>query len=183
MQSDDKWQAVSERDAAADGRFVYAVTSTGVYCRPSCGSRRPKRENVRFFEIPEAAEQAGFRACKRCHPERQAAADPQLERVRQACRYIDGRLEAEDGPPTLEEIAAEVGGSPHHLQRSFTRLLGVSPAAYADARRLALLRQGLKAGNGVSDAIYAAGYGAASRVYERAASALGMTPATYARGG
>lgn len=178
------WQSVLDRDAGADGRFVYAVTSTGIYCRPSCASRRPKRTNVRFYGLPEAAEQAGFRACKRCRPRDEAAGDPQLARVREACQVIARQLEdGFDGPPSLDDLAAAVGGSPHHLQRTFTRLIGISPAAYADALRMARLRGALKEGNGVSGAIYEAGYGAASRVYERAAEHLGMTPASYARGG
>jgi len=184
LTDDDMWQAVLTRDPSADGRFLYAVVSTGIYCRPSCSSRRPKRENVRFFDLPQAAEQAGFRACRRCHPQDQAFADPQIERVRLTCQFIERWLDdGEDGLPTLPRMAAEVGGSPHHLQRTFKRLLGVSPAEYADARRLVRLREGLRAGAGVSDAIYGAGYGAASRVYEKAAGKLGMTPATYARGG
>jgi AraC family transcriptional regulator of adaptative response/methylated-DNA-[protein]-cysteine methyltransferase len=184
MNTDRMWDAVVARDASADGRFVYAVTSTGIYCRPSCSSRRPRRENVQFFDLPQAARQAGFRACKRCHPDTQVFADPQVERVRLACRFIEQWLDdGEEGIPTLERMASEVGGSLHHLQRTFKRLLGVSPAEYADARRLVRLREGLKAGNGVTGAIYDAGYGAASRVYEKAAGKLGMTPATYARGG
>lgn len=184
MQTEDMWKAVVGRDRSADGRFIYAVTSTGIYCRPSCSSRQPRRENVRFFELPEAAEQAGFRACMRCHPDGQAFADPRIERVRQTCRFIEQWLDdGEEGLPTLEDMAAKVGGSPHHLQRTFKRLLGVSPAEYADARRLVRLRASLKAGGGVSGAIYEAGYGAPSRVYEKAAAKLGMTPATYARGG
>jgi len=184
MSDEQKWQSVMDRDAGADGRFVYAVTSTGIYCRPSCASRRPKRQNVRFYGVPEAAEQAGFRPCKRCQPRQHPASDPQLERVRRACRVIEQHLEdGLDGPPSLEALAAAVGGSPHHLQRTFKRLIGVSPAAYADALRIDRLRGALKEGNGVTGAIYEAGYGAASRVYERAAEHLGMTPASYARGG
>jgi AraC family transcriptional regulator of adaptative response/methylated-DNA-[protein]-cysteine methyltransferase len=184
MQEQEKWQAISARDRQADGRFVYAVATTGVYCRPSCASRRPKRENVRFFDLPEAAEAAGFRACRRCRPGEHAAADPAVDRVRRACRFIEEQLDGEcDSLPTLEAIAGHVGGSPFHLQRTFKRLLGVTPAAYMDARRLARLRDGLKAGHGVADAVYGAGYGAASRVYERAADELGMTPATFAKGG
>lgn len=184
MHSNEMWQAVNARDAAADGRFFYAVTTTGIYCRPSCASRRPKRDNVEFYDLAQAAEQAGFRACQRCEPQAQVVVDPQLERVRQVCGFIDEYLDSgAEGPPTLAQMAAHVDGSPHHLQRTFKGLLGVSPAQYADARRQARLREGLKDGNGVAAAIYDAGYGAASRVYEKAAEKLGMTPATYAKGG
>jgi AraC family transcriptional regulator, regulatory protein of adaptative response / methylated-DNA-[protein]-cysteine methyltransferase len=184
MTDDQKWQAVLTRDGLAAGRFVYAVASTGVYCRPGCPSRRPRRDNVQFFSLPEQAAQAGYRACKRCHPERQAASDPELARVREVCTFIQERLEEGfDGPPTLEEIAARVGQSPHHLQRRFKRLMGVSPAQYADALRLGRLKGRLKAGDEVTGALYEAGYGASSRLYERAPAELGMTPASYARGG
>lgn len=184
MQSNEMWQAVNGRDASADGRFFYAVTTTGIYCRPSCASRRPKRDNVEFFDLAQAAEQAGFRACRRCEPQAQVVVDPRLERVRQVCGFIDDHFDSgAEGPPTLAQMAAHVDGSPHHLQRTFKGLLGVSPAQYADARRQARLRDGLKGGSGVAAAIYDAGYGAASRVYEKAAEKLGMTPATYAKGG
>jgi AraC family transcriptional regulator of adaptative response/methylated-DNA-[protein]-cysteine methyltransferase len=176
--------AVMARDAHADGAFVYAVTSTGVYCRPSCASRRPKPANIRFFDLPEAARRSGFRPCRRCRPDEAAPADPQLAAVRRACVAIERNLASGDeGVPTLAALAAAAHLSPHHLQRVFTRLIGISPKAYADALRLARLKRGLKAGNGVADAVYDAGYGSASRVYERAGAQLGMTPATYARGG
>ncbi|MDP6345262.1 MAG: bifunctional DNA-binding transcriptional regulator/O6-methylguanine-DNA methyltransferase Ada [Alphaproteobacteria bacterium] len=179
-----RWQAVQDRDSAADGRFVYAVTSTGIYCRPSCASRRPRRHNVRFFELPEAAEQAGFRSCKRCRPRDEASLDPTIEKVRRICHFLDASLDdADGGAPTLAEIAAAVGGSPHHLQRTFKRHLGVTPRQYADARRLRRLKEGLKDGENVTGAMYDAGYGAASRLYERSNGQLGMTPATYAKGG
>jgi AraC family transcriptional regulator of adaptative response/methylated-DNA-[protein]-cysteine methyltransferase len=184
MTDDQMWQAVLKRDGAAAGRFVYAVASTGVYCRPGCTSRRPRRDNVSFFALPEQARQAGFRACKRCRPDAAAASDPELVRVRRVCAFIEARLEdGLDGPPTLEEIAAQVGQSPHHLQRRFKRLLGVSPAQYADALRLGRLKGRLKAGDEVTGALYEAGYGASSRLYERAPAELGMTPASYAKGG
>jgi len=184
MTDDQMWQAVLGRDEAAAGNFVYAVETTGVYCRPGCASRRPKRENVRFFPIPEAARRAGFRACKRCRPDQAPAGEPDLARVREVCAFIERRLEdGVDGPPTLAEIAGHVGQSPHHLQRRFKRLMGVSPAQYADALRLGRLKQRLKAGDEVTGALYEAGYGASSRLYERAPAELGMTPASYARGG
>ena len=183
MDEQGMWRAVETRDAQADGAFVFGVASTGIYCRPACPARRPKRENVRFFAAPQEAERAGFRACLRCRPT-EAAADPQVARVRRACALIDAALdEGAERLPTLDELAAAVGGSPHHLQRVFKRVTGVSPAHYADARRLARLRRSLKGGEEVTHALYDAGYGASSRLYERAPGQLGMTPATYARGG
>ena len=184
MTDDQMWQAVLTRDGQAAGRFVYAVATTGVYCRPGCPSRRPRRDNVHFFALPAQAARAGYRACKRCRPDAEAPSDPELARVREACAFILERLEEGcDGPPTLEEIAARVGQSPHHLQRRFKRLMGVSPAQYADALRLGRLKGRLKAGDEVTGALYEAGYGASSRLYERAPAELGMTPASYARGG
>lgn len=174
------WQAVAGRDGGSDGAFVYAVRSTGIYCRPSCPSRRPRREQVAFFALPDAAELAGFRACKRCTPREASPADPGAAVVSAACATIAGRLEQ---PPTLGELGAAVGMSPHHLQRTFRRLVGVSPREYADALRLESLKGQLRAGESVSGAIYAAGYGSPSRIYERADAQLGMPPAVYRGGG
>jgi len=175
-----RWQAVLDRDRSQDGAFVYAVRSTGVYCRPSCPSRRPRRDRVGFFALPEAAEHAGFRACLRCKPRSLRAADPALERLRAVCRSISEHL---DETLTLERLAAEAGVSPHHLQRSFKAALGISPRDYADALRLGRLRARLRRGQAVSDAGYAAGYGSSRGLYERAPSQLGMTPSTYRKGG
>jgi AraC family transcriptional regulator of adaptative response/methylated-DNA-[protein]-cysteine methyltransferase len=184
MTDQSRWQAVQGRDNAADGRFVYAVTSTGIYCRPTCASRRPLRRNVRFFDLPEAAEQEGFRPCKRCRPAEAISVDSNVVKVRAICQFIDEELEmGADGSPSLAAIAGRVGGSPHHLQRTFKRLMGVTPAQFGDARRLARLKDGLKQGESVTNAMYDAGYGAASRLYERSNSQLGMTPASYAKGG
>ena len=178
------WNAVASRTRAADGAFVYAVTTTGVYCRPSCPSRRPLRENVRFFPLPEAAERAGYRPCRRCRPHEQQASDPGAERVRQACRLIDEALaEGEGGAPSVGRLAAELGTSAHQLQRLFKRQLGISPRAFADARRLARVKAGLHRGEGVAGALYEAGYGSSSRLYERSDAQLGMTPATYRKRG
>lgn len=174
------WNAVAGRSRAADGAFVYAVSTTGIYCRPSCPSKRPRRENVQFFPLPEAAEQAGYRACRRCHPEQLPATDPAAERVRRACRMIDVALaEGEGGAPSLAALGAAVGVSAHQLQRSFKRQLGISPRDFADARRLARVKAGLRQGEGVAGALYDAGYGSSSRLYERSDAQLGMTPATY----
>lgn len=178
------WNAVAHRARAADGAFVYAVTTTGVYCRPSCPSRRPKRENVQFFPLPEAAEQAGFRPCRRCRPEQQAASDAGAERVRRACRLIDDALEeGEGGVPSLARLGAAVGTSAHQLQRLFRRQLGISPQDFAAARRLARVKARLRQGEGVAGALYEAGYGSSSRLYERSDAQLGMTPATYRKRG
>ena len=175
-----RWQAVLDRDTACDGAFVYAVRSTGVFCRPSCPSRRPKRANVAFYDLPEAAAASGFRPCRRCRPETAHSADPALRAVRKACRLIERQ---DEGVPTLAALGKAVGLSPWHLQRLFKRHLGISPRDYADARRLGRTRQALKNEANVGHAVYAAGYGSSSRLYERAADQLGMTPATYRKGG
>ena len=177
---DHAWAAVVRHDRRYDGRFVYAVRTTGVYCRPSCASRRPNRRNVHFFADPAAAEAGGFRACRRCRPRAVAAEDADLRAVRLASRTLDARL---DAPPKLAELGTEVGLSPWHLQRVFKRVLGVSPREWVEARRVERLRSGLREGQTVSRAVYAAGYGSGRPVYERSRSPLGMTPATYRRGG
>ena len=175
---DDRWQAVLERDHCRDGEFVFAVRSTGVYCRPSCPARRPRPENVRFFPDPAAAERAGFRACRRCRP--RAATTAQDELVARAVTWIDEHLEDR---VTLPQLAGALGVSAGHLHRSFTRIVGVSPRAYTAARRLAAAKASLRDGADVARALYAAGYGSSSRFYDQARDALGMTPATYRRGG
>src|SRR5581483_5193855 len=176
---DSKWQAVARRDRAADGAFVYAVRSTGVYCRPSCPSRRPRREVVALFDDPDAAERAGFRACRRCRPRDERAADPWIEKVRRACVYLANV----DGHPSLAQLASRLGGSPYHLQRNFKRLVGVSPREYAEAVRLRKVKARLRKGDRVTGAMLDAGYGSSSRFYERAAPKLGMSPSAYRRGG
>ncbi len=182
---DPRWTAVATRDAAADGNFVFAVKTTGVVlCRPSCASRPARRENVVFYRAPEAAEAAGYRACKRCRPKDTRESDPALQKVCRASALIDQALiEGESGPPALASLAAEVATSPHHLLRLFKKHLGITPHDYADARRLELVKRHLRAGDGVSGALYAAGYGSPSRLYERSNAQLGMTPATYRRDG
>src|ERR1041384_1272724 len=174
------WQAVQARDARFDGRVFFGVRSTGIYCRPSCPARRPRREQVVFFRIPEAAEQAGFPSCRRCRPRVAATSDPQIKMVRQACRYIEDH---DDATPTLEALSAHTGVSPYHLQRVFKRVTGVTPRQYAEACRLARFKSHVKKGETVTGAMYDAGYGSSSRLYERAPSQLGMTPADYRRGG
>jgi len=171
------WRAVVARDARHDGRFVYAVRSTRIYCRPSCPSRRPLRENVSFFTTPDDAEDAGFRACLRCSPRAESAGGEAIER---AVQYLDANP---DRAVSLSELAAHAGLSTSHLQRSFKRIVGVSPKEYQDARRVSLFKTRLRAGDTVSRATYEAGFGSSSRVYERSDELLGMTPAAYRRGG
>jgi len=177
--SEAKWRLVLARDRASDGRFVYAVTSTGIYCRPSCPSRRPARRFVQFFDLPTEAHDAGFRPCLRCKPDTRGSA-PDIDKIRRACVFIDGHL---DERLTLDAIAKEIGLSPFHLQRSFKRCMGISPRQYRDARRMGQFKQTLKRGRNVTESIYEAGYGSSSRLYERAGGELGMTPAAYRKGG
>jgi len=172
------WEAVENRDSTADGTFVFAVRTTGIYCRPSCPSRRPKRENVQFFPQPDEAEKAGFRACMRCQPREDVG--PLAEMVEKARRYIEENL---DAPLTLEELGQQLNVSHYHLQRSFKRVMGISPRQYAEAQRLSRLKTNLKEGDNVTTALYEAGYSSSSRLYERAPAQLGMTPATYGQGG
>lgn len=175
------WQAVQERDRSRDGTFYYGVRSTGIYCRPSCPSRRPGRPQVVFFEQPAQAEAAGFRPCRRCRP--LEAANYQAEIVQQACRYIEDNVARPAGPPALAELGQQVGLSPFHLQRLFKRVTGVSPRQYAEAYRLGQLKDRLKDQESVTGALYSAGYGSSSRLYEQASASMGMTPASYRRGG
>jgi AraC family transcriptional regulator of adaptative response/methylated-DNA-[protein]-cysteine methyltransferase len=172
------WDAVLARDATRDGEFFFGVTSTGVYCRPSCPAKRPRRENVAFFQRPEDAEKAGFRACLRCKP-RSASRNPQADAVKRICRYIEQHL---DEPITLDRLSAAFGMSPFHLQRTFKKAVGITPRAYADSCRMKLLKQNLQTGKSVTTALYDAGYSSSSRLYERTASQLGMTPDKYRRG-
>lgn len=172
------WDAVVARDASQDGKFVFAVSSTGVYCRPSCAARRPRRENVQFFSRPEQAEQAGYRACLRCRP-KAFSGNPQSDIVKEICRFIEQHL---DEPLTLARLGREFRQSPFHLQRRFKAVLGITPREYADSCRLRRLKRNLQAGDSVTTAMYDAGYGSSSRLYERTASQLGMTPDKYRRG-
>ena len=175
---DQCWNAVVARDSGHDGEFVFAVATTGVYCRPSCPARRPRRENVTFYSRPEQAEKAGFRACLRCRP-RSFSGNPQSDSAKEICRYIEQHL---DEPITLERLGKAFRQSPFHLQRRFKAALGITPRAYADSCRLRLLKRNLQAGDNVTRAMYDAGYGSSSRLYEKTASQLGMTPDKYRRG-
>src|SRR5213596_3779841 len=174
-----RWRIVLARDRRYDGAFVYAVHSTGIYCRPSCPSRRPRRAQVAFFPVPEAAELAGFRPCRRCRPGEAAAPDPGVPLVRTVCRLIDAHP---DRPASLAALSAQAGVTSHRLLRTFQRVLGISPRQYRDARRVDRFKAELRSRGRVSPALYEAGYSSTSRVYEKAHAQLGMTPATYSRG-
>lgn len=174
------WQAVAAKDPRFDGQFVFAVSSTKIYCRPSCPSRRPRRENVTFFEFPDAAERAGFRACLRCEPRRERTIDPQVELVQRACRFLDA---SRSETVKLADLAAHVGVSAFHLQRTFKRIMGVSPRRYLTARRFGNFKTLVREGEPVTQALYDSGFNSSSRLYEHAPEELGMTPATYGRGG
>ena len=177
-ESEARWQAVQNRDRRFDGAFVYAVRSTGIYCRCTCPSRRPNRKQVSFFSGPEPASLAGFQACLRCHPDQSLPADRQMDLVRTACRHIQ---EAEDRPPSLTELSAALAVSSGHLQRVFKRQLGVTPRQFADAYRQEWFKARLKSGWDITDAMYDAGYGSTSRLYEGSLENLGMSPASYKR--
>ncbi len=175
VESDARWEAVRQRDASADGTFYYSVKTTGVYCRPSCGSRLARRENVEFHESPSAAERAGFRPCKRCKPDQPSRAERQAAQVADLCRLI----ERSDEVPTLERLAAHVGLSVFHTQRLFKSVSGVTPKEYAAAHRAGRAREALEAEGTVTQAIYDAGYGSSAHFYEQASQRLGMTPTKY----
>jgi AraC family transcriptional regulator, regulatory protein of adaptative response / methylated-DNA-[protein]-cysteine methyltransferase len=178
FEEDPRWRAVLARDGASDGKFVFAVSSTGVYCRPSCPSKRPRRENVTFFPRPQEAEMAGFRECLRCRPKAKAA-NPREELIKSICRYIEQHL---DEPITLRRLSDEFHQSPFHLQRTFKAVLGITPKQYANSCRMRGFRRNLKAGHSVTRAMHDAGYSSTSRLYSRASSELGMEPAKYRRG-
>ncbi|MEO8678172.1 MAG: bifunctional DNA-binding transcriptional regulator/O6-methylguanine-DNA methyltransferase Ada [Vicinamibacterales bacterium] len=177
---DPRWRPLAARDSGADGTFVYGVTSTGIYCRPSCPSRRPRADRVRFFDTTTEARQAGFRACKRCRPDTVGLAQPGVEAVRRASAYLSTHA---DRPVTLDHLSKVAAMSPHHLQRRFKAIVGLSPREYQAAVRADRLRSSLRGGHDVTTAIYEAGYGSPSRVYEAPATGRGMSPSNYRRGG
>jgi AraC family transcriptional regulator, regulatory protein of adaptative response / methylated-DNA-[protein]-cysteine methyltransferase len=184
VEDDLRWQAVAERDAGQDGQFVYAVRSTGIYCRPSCASRRPRREQVRFFTGGEEARAAGFRACKRCQPDQALTVDQAAALVEQACRRIDAQIEAgSEAGASLEFLAQALHVSPSHLHRLFKAATGLTPHQYAAGRRLQRFKEHVRAGQDLTGALYESGYSSTSRLYENAVEKLGMTPAVYRRGG
>jgi AraC family transcriptional regulator, regulatory protein of adaptative response / methylated-DNA-[protein]-cysteine methyltransferase len=180
LREEERWRAVQERDATFDGAFVYAVRTTGIFCRPSCASRKPARENVRFFPLPEMARQAGYRSCKRCEPHLARAVDPQVEVARLICRYIEARHDEEI---TLRTLSEQFNFSPSRLQRLFKEVTGISPQAYIDKCRLDTVRGALQEGLPIADAIYEVGWGSPSRLYSRSDAALGMTPQSYQQKG
>src|SRR5271165_3014640 len=171
-----KWEQVLARDARQDGRFVFAVRTTGIFCRPSCPSRRPRRDSVEFFAGPREAERAGYRACLRCKP---TQISEQAQHVLRARQLLDNA----EGVVTLAQLSKSVGLSPFHLQRLFKRATGLSPREYQSARRMQHVKAGLRKGEDVTTALYDAGFGSPSRLYENANQQLGMTPGTYRRGG
>jgi AraC family transcriptional regulator of adaptative response/methylated-DNA-[protein]-cysteine methyltransferase len=175
-----RWKALASRDSAADGTFVYGVTSTGIFCRPSCPSRRPRADRVRFFDTTGEAKQAGFRACKRCRPETVGLSAPGIDAVRRASAYLATHA---DETVTLGQLARVASMSPHHLQRRFKAIVGLSPREFQSALRAGKLRTSLRDGRDVTTAIYEAGYGSPSRVYEAAPTGKGMSLSSYRRGG
>jgi AraC family transcriptional regulator of adaptative response/methylated-DNA-[protein]-cysteine methyltransferase len=172
------WQAVQSKDRRYDGVFVYGVRSTGVFCRPHCPARLPRRENVEFFTAIAQATQAGFRPCRRCAP--LDTNDPHAALAQQMCRFIEAH--AADAI-TLDSLSAQFDVSPQHLQRLFKRSVGLSPKQYLDAVRMRQLKAQLRKGDSVTTAQFDAGYNSSSRLYERAATQMGMTPASYRKGG
>lgn len=174
------WEAVAAKDSRFDGQFVFAVSSTKIYCRPSCPSRRPRRERVTFFELPDAAEQAGFRACLRCEPRRPGVVDPRVDLVQRVCRFLDA---SQADTVKLADLATHAGVSVFHLQRTFKRVMGISPRQYLTARRFGNFKTLVREGEPVTQALYDSGFNSSSRLYEHAPEELGMTPATYGRGG
>ncbi len=172
-------EAIEKRDKTFDGQFIYAVKSTKIYCRPSCPSRKPKPENLEFFTLPELAQQAGYRACKRCHPDEATIVDTQLEKVQAICHYLEHHVEA----ISLDGLGKAFSLSPSHLQRIFTNIVGVSPSAYAEAHRMKHIKTALQNGDDISGAVFDAGYGSTSRLYSKSSSELGMTPKTYKQKG
>lgn len=175
-QNENHWQQVMARDARQDGRFVFAVRTTGIYCRPSCPSRRPRRDSVEFFPDPREAERAGYRACLRCKPTEISAQAQYVLRARQL-------LDNAEGVVTLAQLSKRVGLSPFHLQRLFKRATGLSPREYQSARRMQQVKTELRKGEDVTTALYDAGFSSPSRLYEKSDQQLGMTPGAYRRGG
>lgn len=175
----ERWNAVVHRDSEADGEFYYSVKTTGIYCRPSCAARRARRENVLFHGSCEEAERAGFRPCKRCQPNGPALSEQNAAKVARACRII----EAADQPPPLDSLARAVGLSRFHFQRLFTKVLGLTPKAYAVACRAERTREALAQRGSVTEAIYAGGFNSNGRFYAESGRMLGMAPKRFGAGG
>ena len=178
METEVFWRAVQTKDARFDGAFVFGVKTTGIFCRPSCSSKPAKRENVEFFDGLERAEYSGFRACLRCKPKQTNRVDPQIEMVMRALDII-----AADTEISLDELSRHLDLSPSHFQRTFKLIVGVSPKKYAGVKRVERFKDELRGGSDVVTAMYEVGYGSSSRLYEKAAENLGMTPAVYKKGG
>jgi AraC family transcriptional regulator, regulatory protein of adaptative response / methylated-DNA-[protein]-cysteine methyltransferase len=177
--SDPRWPSIVARDASADGKFYYAVATTGVYCRPSCAARLARPENVQFFEACQAAEKAGYRPCKRCKPDQSSIGAENAKKIAKACRLIDKSEEV----PSLAVLAKHVDMSVYHFHRKFKTITGLTPNDYAAAHRGQRLRSSLERSNTVTNAIYEAGFNSSSRFYENTNNVLGMTPSQFRAGG
>jgi AraC family transcriptional regulator of adaptative response/methylated-DNA-[protein]-cysteine methyltransferase len=177
--SDPRWSAIVARDASADGKFYYAVHTTGVYCRPSCAARLPRPENVQYFETCQAAEKAGYRACKRCKPRQPSIAAENATKIAEACRLIERSKET----PSLAALAKHVDMSVFHFHRTFKAVTGLTPNDYAAAHRSQRLRNSLERSRTVTNAIYDAGFNSSGRFYENTNNVLGMTPSQFRVGG
>jgi AraC family transcriptional regulator of adaptative response/methylated-DNA-[protein]-cysteine methyltransferase len=178
MENELFWQAVKTNDARFDGTFFLGVKTTGIYCRPSCRARLPKRENVDFYASAADAEAVGFRACLRCKPRSVEFVDPQVAKMLKAVELIEA-----ESTVSLESLSAELKLSPFHLQRSFKEIIGVSPKKFAEAKKMEKFKSEIRDGSDVTTAMYDAGYGSSSRLYEKASENLGMTPRSYKAGG
>src|ERR1700722_5047772 len=175
--SDVDWNALVTKDRHSDGRFVYAAVTTDIYCRPSCPARNPQRGNTLIFVTATEAERQGYAACLRCYPN---SLTPAEKSIKAALDYIEAHL---DQTITLNTLSQVSGLSPHHLQETFKRIVGLSPKAFCDARRIARFKQHLRAGQSISNACYEVGYGSSRALYEKTRKGLGMTPSVYRHGG
>jgi AraC family transcriptional regulator of adaptative response/methylated-DNA-[protein]-cysteine methyltransferase len=173
------WHAVESKDARFNGTFFFGVQTTGIYCKPSCAARTPKRQNVVFFETPVTAEKQGFRACMRCKPDSVVERDPQVEMALRVCQLIEDGLSGGEENISLEFLGEQAGMSPHHLQRTFKSILGITPKQYATALKIKSFKEQVQRGEDVTGAMYDAGFGSSRALYEKAADKLGMTPAAY----
>jgi AraC family transcriptional regulator of adaptative response/methylated-DNA-[protein]-cysteine methyltransferase len=176
---DERWRAVLARDGNSDGAFVFAVRSTGIYCKPSCAARRPNKDQVLFFPGPDAAEVSGFRPCRRCRPH-DFGPSAKIELIARVCKYVEANL---DSKLTLSALSAQAGISPYHFQRTFKQVVGISPRQYVEAHRMSRMKRSLRNGQTVEKALNGAGFSSRSRVYEKVPNRLGVNPGTLRRGG